>query len=724
MQREDEEVDNGADEGENATTENDDVGAMIQYFLSLQEASAVTCDDDEKEALAIIIDWLNNCQTEEGVPQAVPTNLFAAPKLKIRKAIIKFLTHRVPEAERQKRVGDATLKKWFSASNTARVYMFHAKDALIAKVARLSGVRLNSSLSIDSMIKEIVKILGANQGGGGEDTVAGEQQEPPQVNTNVSDISRKIMQTLLVNSFMKPLTSEAREHCKMGHKLELPIGKSWMDDFNNKKKLEGYKILSLHKVGLVAKKGSPWAKDSIDFVACIENKMDPALPCLELWGVEIKSRVKNATITREREHMRKLRRKKYEMIGSDKVAMFVEQSSERHQILHHAYVWGLEKVAIVIGDKGGRVISGTIVDYNENVLQAYGKVVDKIKDLALDWAYTDEPIIPEEVIEISERVPTINGKEALYGALKLWRALFRDTSILPYPTLKRIIPSTHAQWNATMGGGDALTKLVDDCFLRPPRSYTNFESTGVARCISNLFATTLKLHQITTADTELQYLSMAHYRNAASHRATYKKMLINSANIFEKAAKELAQYGEDELERIKRDRERSRSGRQRQRQPLREVPRRVQFQGTTVVPEQMDFASKKTFKTPQKKKKKQIETEGKVAESVMNRIHTCTGFPMQVVSQNEGSTKDPRRSCYICGSKTKWQCINCRFYFCMATKKTAQREQQLYYVKEKENVEDSQSSTKIYGKSCFHAFHESAIRECMSQHALVQKENK
>ena len=61
---------------------------------------------------------------------------------------------------------------------------------------------------------------------------------------------------------------------------------------------------------------------------------------------------------------------------------------------------------------------------------------------------------------------------------------------------------------------------------------------------------------------------MAHYRNDASHQATYKKMLINSANIFQKAANELAQYSEDELERMKRDRERSRSGRQRQRQPL------------------------------------------------------------------------------------------------------------------------------------------------------------
>ena len=313
-------------------------------------------------------------------------------------------------------------------------------------------------------------------------------------------------------------------------------------------------------------------------------------------------------------------------------------------------------------------------------------------------------MIPEDVIEISREIPHINTKEALYTGIKLWRSIFSDLSILPRPTLKRIIPSTHALWNATMGGSDAITKITDDCILRPPRLYSNFETIAVSRCISNIFATILKLLQLSTAKKDLDfYPSMQHYQNAASHRFTFQTLLLMSADLMKKEVKKLEE-GEQEI--LKEINTNSKS------YPWqRKNPSCMLFNST--IPEEMDFAPLQTSKTPQKNRKGQVEQaagqqKSQVCAVVLDCKHTCTGFPVEVFCQNKGkSGSDARRKCYVCGSKTKWRCIKCRFYYCINTKKA--NEQSYYYVKE---VEKGQGQvTKIYGKSCFHKEHEHAICE-------------
>ena len=222
--------------------------------------------------------------------------------------------------------------------------------------------------------------------------------------------------------------------------------------------------------------------------------------------------------------MRKLRRKKYEVIDSSQVHKFILSVDERYQLIHHAYVYGLKKVALIAGKKDSKIINGTIV--SDTVLKGYGKVVKDLKDLSLQWAYEDGNSIkelPESVIRLSNKVPTINGPDALFTSLKLWKIMFHDTSILPRPTLKRIIPATHAYWNSTKKESDTIRKLVDDCFLHPPHNYTNFESTAVSRCISIQLATVLRLHQILHAKTNLDtYPSIDHFHNACSHMMSLK----------------------------------------------------------------------------------------------------------------------------------------------------------------------------------------------------------
>ena len=342
---------------------------------------------------------------------------------------MSLLSGRIPEAKRQRRLGDAMLKKWFLAANDIRMYMFYTKDALIEIAASSgAGVRLASNLSFDAMISKLVGVRTpavtrrensrqaiAPSAGPNNDP---EQLAPPPAGPDEMNITQEIIKALLSKSFMKPLKGAIRDYCSMGHKLELPLAKDWMTDVNEKNLFPGFKIISLHKVGIVGKKYHPWAKDRIDFIAfafCEDTDS------LELWGVEIKSRQTNATIITEKEHSKKLRRKKHIQIDADEVHKFVLKLDERFQLLHHAYVYGFERVVLVVGTKEGKVLNGTVINYNNSIHESYGNVVDELKNRALLWAYQSSTttIIPNQILQVANNIPMINGKEPLYGTLKL-----------------------------------------------------------------------------------------------------------------------------------------------------------------------------------------------------------------------------------------------------------------------------------------------------------------
>ena len=701
---------------------------MIRHFEVLQNEDATLLNPntspDRSEALSIILDRLiHDAEGNTGVGQ----DLFSCPKASIRKEMKDLLLHRIPEAQRKRTCGDAGLKKWLLATNSFRQHMFFTKDALIGIVAVSVGLRLNASLSFDALISKVVEVTeqrginteGRQEGAPNQNEQRGIAQSAGRQNVDpLATITQEVVKALLEKSFMKHLKGASRDHCAMGHKLELPIALDWVNDIHEKKLFHGFsfKIVSLHKVGLVAKKDSPWAKDSIDFIAFIYNE---EFSCIELWGIEIKSRQTVGTISKEKDLLRKLRRRKYERIGADDVFKYMHKSDERWQLLHHAYVYGFDRIALIVGNHGGKVISGTVIDYDENLRDDYGRVLKKLKDIALLWAYDSPDIttIPDNVIDISEQIPTINGKETLYGSLKLWKAMFSNPTILPRPALQRIIPSTHAKWNATKGGSDTVTKLVDDCFVKPPRPHTNFETVAVGRCISNLLATVFRLYQLITSKENLQdsYPTIKHFRNAASQRMSFKKSLRLGYQLFKKEGEHLINAG------LENDDQHHHHHHQQQQQSR---PRRVQYSGSSTVPEPMEFVPVRTFNTPLRARRKQIQ-RGTVHEDVLHRSQNCSGFPYEVICQQEGSNrKDPRRRCYLCSAKTKWKCIKCKFYFCMtAGMKSKKRDEHLYYHKEKENPESNTEITQVLGKSCFHIFHEHAIQAALTNDSDNQATN-
>lgn len=151
--------------------------------------------------------------------------------------------------------------------------MFLSKESLVSIAPNQFQARLATSLSFDNLIKKLVEAIRdyrrspvensrLNRNTTNLPSLPSQQQDPRSQNA-ASDSSvpviNDVIKAVLKKRFMKPQKGEAREqHCQMGHKLELPIGKQFMTDVNEKNKLgAGFTIISLHKVGLVGKKNVP-----------------------------------------------------------------------------------------------------------------------------------------------------------------------------------------------------------------------------------------------------------------------------------------------------------------------------------------------------------------------------------------------------------------------------------------------------------------------------------
>ena len=96
---------------------NDRVATMIEYFTVL------ATDGSDEEALSLILDQINH--NENGnVDAAVGNDLFSRSNSNLKKEMLRILSSRIPENERQKRLGDRILKKWLCSNNHYRSFMF------------------------------------------------------------------------------------------------------------------------------------------------------------------------------------------------------------------------------------------------------------------------------------------------------------------------------------------------------------------------------------------------------------------------------------------------------------------------------------------------------------------------------------------------------------------------------------------------------------------------
>lgn len=111
-----------------------------------------------------------------------------------------------------------------------------------------------TSLSYDKLIERLVELVLAQSNeesdasissSDNEEEMNGNQQQQhrrtnrgprqQQQIVEATPVFDELIEAVLKRSFMKHLKGQAREHCQMGHKLELPIGRDFMRDANEKK---------------------------------------------------------------------------------------------------------------------------------------------------------------------------------------------------------------------------------------------------------------------------------------------------------------------------------------------------------------------------------------------------------------------------------------------------------------------------------------------------------
>ena len=330
----------------------------------------------------------------------------------------------------------------------SRVF-FNSTESLKDLIA-LKNIKMKGSKTITKMIDALSGITSVDE------SIALEENNEP------LDLAIK---ALMSKSFLPHQKGEAREACSMGHILEKPILERWIQETSKR----GYPLRNLtvngaYNAGLVEKKSSPWAKDSIDFILTVSDR-----GIIETWGVEIKARVNAKTAADEEEFVSNFREKN-EKFEAAEVHKMIAAVSERFQILHHAYVYDFDIILFAVGDSQSEILQSSVINFDKELKENYGKVLEDLKDLALSWAYDETltaPIkLPENILQIGSSLPQIKDEDALQGSANLWFS-FKSQS-LPVPSLRRIIPAVCAYWNAVKSGSDTTTKLMDDRILYPP----------------------------------------------------------------------------------------------------------------------------------------------------------------------------------------------------------------------------------------------------------------
>ena len=162
-----------------------------------------------------------------------------------------------------------------------------------------------------------------------------------------------------------------------------------------------------------------------------------------------------------------------------------------------------------------------------------------LKQIALEWAYptgvsptrVEVLPIPEEIANVAETIPNINGFDTLQGTANLWFSMTKLPK--PFPSLQRLIPAIYAFWNAVKGGSDTTTKLMDDCLIQIPKRHMNTKTVAISRCISLILVLNHRLMQVISCqrDNPDDYPSLVHYRHAASARLTYHRTLLRHWKI-------------------------------------------------------------------------------------------------------------------------------------------------------------------------------------------------
>ena len=617
-----------------------------------------------------------------------------------KKSALKFLKLHVHPDHLKKSCGYKDVVKWLTKPNAVRNYLFYTSKGLKALMSARKLIFASGHSSVDRMISAL-----ANLPGNEAQQSTNNENEGADTSDTMSPVAAAT-RAILVKSFMPHQKGEKREHCSLGHRLEVPILRNFITSLQSAPEYNAIVVRGAYSAGLAAKVGKPYAKDSIDFVLAVD---DPDEESTQMWGFEAKGRVTVGTAATEEDHQYALRcsYNKHLRVDHEEVHEEICREGERWQIMQHAYVYDMNTIVYAIGDSGAELIRTLVVDFSVELKNHFGNVLEELKKVALSWAYPEQPAnarranrlapleIPDEIIEIASTIPTINGEDTLRSTANLWHSLRRMP--LPLPPCRRIIPAIYAYWNSVKGGSDTTTKLMDDCLIQIPKCHMNTETVAVSRLVMLVYVLNHRLSQINSAKDDLDvYKSLFNWRQAASRRSTFHSTLLLHHKIFKQMLTDMIQEAPPLT-------------------PIRQVspsspPRRTRSALVDgVVPQNLNLiAPRLPTQTP--KRITAVINNGNASESIQKMVENCTGIPMQVFPVKSNYT------CAICKKSTSWYCAGCKRWVCLSVRGVASnsKQREIYSKKFGDNE-------KHFTKACFHIMHETAWeREIRDDETMVE----
>ena len=280
------------------------------------------------------------------------------------------------------------LLKWIDVDPALRPYRFWGKERLEEELNRRK-VLFKKGSNVEDLCWKL-----ANNDNGSDVAESGNENE---ASTTIDGILSKILEW----AFLRPEKRKGdRDARSIGIKNESRMTKGFWDDHadpNNQNKIALLgKILGIYSVGMVAKKGKPHVKSSMDgLVLCKEDGKEPrAVP------LEIKTRVSVEQVQEAEAVAAKNVGVEY-MIGdvvygscnSESIAYWIPSSQERIQILHHAYACKATEVVFLVGHNK-RLIYGVQVKFDGALLDSYGDIMDFLYDSYFASFYSEANIMP------------------------------------------------------------------------------------------------------------------------------------------------------------------------------------------------------------------------------------------------------------------------------------------------------------------------------------------
>jgi hypothetical protein len=540
----------------------------------------------------------------------------------------------------------------------------------------------------------------------------------------------KILDVILESSFMPELSAKGKEYAKLGHAAEIPLATQFLSH-SKQGKTAGFDVESVWRLGLAQSLGKKYVEGTMDFL-CIGSP--PGETILQPIGIETKARVANSTEQKEQRRQTRIHFDKGQTIDNDCIAAshteasirysrilysdekfhnYVESSHEAIQCLHHAYLYDLTFVLLLIGDRNGTVESGIFIEFAPEIKKAYGQVLKVVYDLGLSWAYTkniQDDDWPRKEIESSlERIKS----KVTYDSFEthfLMKQYIHEKMQFPLPPIDRILPWVCSRWNNDKGGSDTMTKMMRRMVMVPPTN--DLQARVVGKSLMMVGCSVHRLFQLPPSDRDLDgYKTINHYREQANKRQSYGDTLKDIARIA--LAIRNQSLGGDSAH--------SKSP------PNKQIPPILLSNCPELQSSRLSIcASKRTGATPTQSKERQkllLQTPSKntnYKEIIIQARHKlCTGHHRHLCDSNGTRA---RGICDVCGNTTQSYCVGCHNFLCsnsssptlntiLASEDQEQQDKRYAYYPNAKAGSSTKNKHLIWHRSCFVIKHEEAEQE-------------